>query len=127
MLLIDANAILRYTLQDNVEMAEKVRKLMASSKIFIRHEVLAEVVYVLNKVYSLPRNEIAQGIKVFLSQSCAEVEAEEVLSFALDTFSEQNLDFVDCILYSFNIIHGHDVFTFDKKLGALIRKTGLSR
>ena len=75
MRLIDANAILRYTLNDNLDMAVKVRDLIAESKVFIRYEVLAEVIYVLNKVYLLPRNEIAEGIKMFFLHPNVETEA----------------------------------------------------
>ena len=122
MLLIDANAILRYMLNDNVDMANKVRELIEKNKVTIRYEVMAEVVYVLNKVYLLPRNEIAEGIKVFLSGQNIETESEEVLSLALKTYAEKNIDFVDCVLYGFKAIYGHDVFTFDKKLNSMIYK-----
>ena len=68
MLFIDANAILRYMLNDNIEMAAKVCALLDNARVTVRHEVIAEVVYVLNKVYLLPRNEIAEGIKAFRCQ-----------------------------------------------------------
>ena len=116
MLLIDANAILRYMLNDNPDMALKVRDLIDTSKIFIRYEVAAEVVYVLNKVYLLPRNEITDGIKIFLSHPNAETETEEIIILALETYKNANIDFVDSILYAFKKIYDYDVFTFDKKL-----------
>ena len=122
MLLIDANAILRYTLNDNIDMAVKVRGLIAESKVFIRYEVLAEVIYVLNKVYLLPKNEIAEGIKMFLSHSNVETEAEEVMLLALKTYTNINMDFVDCVLYAFKSEYGYGVFTFDKKLNSMMNK-----
>ena len=120
MLLIDANAILRYALNDNVDMAIKVRDLIAKSKVFVRHEVLAEVVYVLSKVYLLPRKEIAEGINTFFSHPNVETEAEEVAILALKTYANTNLDFVDCLLYAFSDAYGYDVFTFDKKLNSMM-------
>ena len=120
MLLVDANAVLRYTLNDNLDMAVKVRDLISKSKIFVRYEVIAEVIYVLNKVYLLPRNEIAEGIKVFLSHPNAETEAEEVINLSLKTYKDTTMDFVDCVLYSFNNVYGYDVFTFDKQLNSMI-------
>jgi len=120
MVIVDANAILRYTLNDNLEMAKKVRNLLDESKIYIRYEVLAEVIYVLNKVYLLSRNEIVDGIKIFLSEPNVGTESPEVLSLALEKYTIINLDFVDCILYSFNMIYGYKVFTFDKKLMSLL-------
>jgi len=53
MLLIDANAILRYILCDNEKMAVQVEDLLEKRMVNLRNEVLAEVVYVLNKVYSI--------------------------------------------------------------------------
>ena len=122
MLLVDANAILRYTLNNNPDMATRVGDVMKESRIFIRYEVLAEVIYVLNKVYSLPRNEIAEGVKLFLTHPSVETESEEVLSLALKTYATVNMDFVDCVLYSFRAVYGHSVFTFDKQLNSMINK-----
>ena len=122
MLLIDANAILRYTLNDNHDMAVNVCELLAKSKVYVRYEVLAEVVYVLNKVYSLPRNEIVNGINVFFSHTNVETESKDVLSLALQTYFEMNINFVDCVLYGFRAVYGYGVFTFDKKLNAFMNK-----
>jgi len=122
MLLIDANAILRYMLNDNNEMADKVRVLLENTKVTVRYEVMAEVVYVLNKVYSLPPNRIADGIKVFLSLQNVETESEEVLLLALQAYVEAKMDFVDCVLYGFRAVNGYDVFTFDKKLNTMMQK-----
>jgi len=122
MLLIDANAILRYLLNDNAVMAKAVYELIAKTRFVVRFEVAAEVVYVLEKVYSLPRYEIRDSIKAFLAESNAETEAKAVLFFALDIYADKKLDFVDCLLYGFNSIYGYDVFSFDKKLIALLGK-----
>ncbi|MCL2062916.1 MAG: PIN domain-containing protein [Candidatus Cloacimonetes bacterium] len=117
---IDANAILRYILNDNNEMAGKVRDLLDEFKVFVRYEVLAEVIYVLNKVYLLPRNEIVEGINIFLSEPNVETESSKVLTLALEKYAAVNIDFVDCILYSFRALYGFEVFTFDKKLISLL-------
>jgi predicted nucleic-acid-binding protein len=120
MLLIDANAILRYTLNDNKDMAAKTRDLIINNKVYIRYEVLAEVIYVLSKVYLLPRKEICDGITLLLSCSNVETDSREVALYALNAFAEINMDFVDCLLYAFRAVNGYDIFTFDKKLNAVI-------
>lgn len=48
MVLLDANAVLRYILNDNVEMASEVSLLISSGKVIVPIFVLAEVIYVLN-------------------------------------------------------------------------------
>jgi len=120
MLIIDANAILRYVLYDNEDMANEVNNLILSNKVTVRYEVMAEVIYVLEKVYSMSRSEIADGIKIFLGLSNIETETEEVLRLALETYANMKIDFVDCLLYGFKAICGYDIFTFDKKLKSMI-------
>jgi len=122
MLIIDANAILRYILYDNTDMADRVRDLISKNKITIRYEVMAEVIYVLEKVYSTPRSEIVESIKIFLEFPNVETETEKVLLFALETYADIKIDFVDCVIYAFKVLCGHDVFTFDKKLNSLISR-----
>ena len=122
MIIIDANAILRYMLNDNINMAKTVNDLISKNKVTVRYEVVAEVVYVLEKVYALPRNEIKDGIAIFLSLSNIETENAEVLLLALETYSDKKLDFVDCLLYGFKAICGYEVFTFDKDLNKLMNR-----
>jgi len=92
------------------------------SEITLRYEVAAEIVYVLEKVYSLPRNVIKDSLKAFIEEPNLKTETKNVLLFALDTYADKKLDFVDCLLYGFNAIYGYEVFTFDRKLNALIGK-----
>lgn len=121
MLILDANAILRYVLYDNEDMAKEVNDLILNNKVTVRYEVMAEVVYVLEKVYSMSRSEIANGIKIFLGLSNIETETEDVLQLALVTYADTKMDFVDCLLYGFKAICGYDIFTFDKKLKSIIK------
>jgi predicted nucleic-acid-binding protein len=120
MLLVDANVILRLLLQDDVEMAEQAKKVISEQKITLRHEVIAEVVYVLQKVYGLPRKEISSVLTRFISLGNVETEYVDVLSEAFSVFEKKNLDFVDCLLYSFHAVKKYDIFSFDKQLNALL-------
>lgn len=122
MLIIDANAILRYILCDNTDMANKVNELISRNVVTIRDEVMAEVIYVLEKLYSMPRDEIVSGIKLFLAQPNVSTESKDVLLLALETFSKMRLDFVDCLLYGFKTVCGYNIFTFDKSLNSLINR-----
>ena len=121
MVLIDANAILRYTLQDNNEMAQKVNQLIETHKVYAGFEVIAEVVYVLAGIYNLSRIEIADGLRVFFSHENLQVESLEVLNLSLNLYASQKLDFVDTVLYAKNKVYGYNVFTFDKKLNKFLQ------
>ena len=118
MVLFDTNMILRYLLNDNQEMADKAEQYLNTGAVCVTVEVMAEVVYVLNGVYSMKRDKIADTIKDFLSLvACQEMD---VLKVALDTYGERNLDFIDCVLYGYHAVKGIPVATFDKKLLKLL-------
>ena len=118
MVILDANMILRYLLNDNAAMAETAERYIEAGDVSVTIEVIAEVVYVLKGVYSMERYLIAQTLKAFLSLvACRDWD---VLECALDTYSECSLDFVDCVLYGYHCVKGADIATFDKKLLRLV-------
>ncbi len=118
MVMLDANVILRYLLNDNEEMASEAEKAIKSQTALITIEVIAEVVYVLKRVYAIDKAEIKESVLGFLSET--EVEEREVLVLGLEIYAEQNLDFVDCILYAYRCVKKYDILTFDKKLKKLL-------
>lgn len=118
MVLLDANAVLRYILNDHIDMASEVSELISSGKVIVPIFVLAEVIYVLNGVYKVDKSELKESILSFLSE--VNVDDREVIELGIRTFSEKNLDFVDCILYAYSYFKRYDIFTFDKKLNKLL-------
>ena len=61
--LMDANVNLRYLLRDHPEHSAKARKTIAEGG-YTLPEVIAEVVYVLKKVYKVERSEIRSAILI---------------------------------------------------------------
>jgi len=117
----DTNMILRYILEDNIEMADIAEEYIMSCNVIVTIEVIAEVVYVLRKVYSMERQSVVDNVQKFTK--LVYCEEDDVLNLALDTYSNNNLDFVDCILYAYNKIEGYEIATFDKKLLRLLNGT----
>ena len=118
MVMFDTNMILRYLLNDNPEMSQRAEEYINAGDVSVTIEVIAEVVYVLKGVYSLGRDKISDTVKQFMELVYS--QEKEVLLLALDTFSERNLDFVDCVLYAYHKVKGVTIATFDKKLLRLI-------
>lgn len=84
-------------------------------------EVLAEVIFVLNgKIYNKSRFEIKECLLVFLNE--IDYQNINLLKVALETFADNNLDFVDCLLFAYYKVYGYEVCTFDKKLNKLIQR-----
>jgi len=116
MLYLDTNVILRYLLQDCGQFIAQSKEYIENNKAYIRNEVFAEVVYVLNKTYQVPKNEIANILKELLSLNTIEVDSREVINLALDVFETKNIDFVDSLLCAYSKLLKINVVSFDKKL-----------
>ena len=117
--LVDANVILRHLLRDVEEQSAQARIIIAGGA-FTTTEVLAEVVYVLQGVYKVPRGRIAEALTALLSEVLT--DHADVMEKALAIYAARSLDFVDCVLIARALILGDDVFTFDKKLNAALQK-----
>ena len=96
MVVLDANVILRYLLNDNEAMAKEAENVIKTEVTMVPIEVIAEVVYVLKGVYSVDRVKIRDALMEFLSE--VTVAEKEVIQIGLEAYVENNLDFVDCIL-----------------------------
>lgn len=118
--IVDANLILRYLLQDAVQFIEKARDKIENHHIFIPNEVIAEVVYVLEKVYKVERVNIFDALQKLLTYSNITTHDRSILVEALKVYSEIKIDFVDSLLFAYSKIGGHTVFTFDKKLNQML-------
>jgi predicted nucleic-acid-binding protein len=116
MVLFDTNAILRYLLQDNGEMADRVERQLAESVCYVPVEVVAESVYVLTKVYGVGRDEVCRVLTALTEMPGIRVGKDDVVRRALVVFASSSLDFVDCLMVGYARERGYDVFTFDKEL-----------
>lgn len=116
--IFDTNMILRYLLKDNPIMYEKSKHLLKQDNVWVTLEVIAEVVYVLRRVYFLDRPMISKQVRALAE--LVKCKENSVLNLAMDTYATKNLDFVDCILYAYNKVDGFEIATFDKQLLRLI-------
>ncbi len=117
--LVDANVILRHLLRDIEAQSEQARIIIAGGA-YTTAEVLAEVVYVLQGVYKVPRDKIKDALTALLGEILT--DHADVMEKALEIYAAKSLDFVDCILIARACVLGDDVFTFDKKLNASLRQ-----
>jgi predicted nucleic-acid-binding protein len=118
--IVDANLILRYLLQDAIQFIDQARDKIENYHIFIPNEVIAEVVYVLEKVYKVDRPLIYDSLRNLLAYSNVTTHDNSILVEALKVYSEIKIDFVDSLLFAYSKIGGHSVFTFDKKLNQML-------
>ncbi len=114
MVYADANVFLRFILDDNKDMADYAETLLNNNEAFLLHEVIAEIVYVLNSVYNIKRKDICEELTNLLAY--AETDNKAVMLQALKNYSLTKLDFVDCILLAYSMLQNTEIATFDKKL-----------
>ena len=113
MTLIDTNVILRYLLNDIPEQAQKSEEIINRGA-FTLPKVVAEVVYVLYKLYNIPKEKINSIVSPIFDE--VEIAHKDVVLSALELYSSTSLDFVDSLLISRNKLLGEKILSFDKKL-----------
>jgi len=116
MSLVDTNIILRYLLNDIPKQSEIARSELKSGNVKILTQVVAEVIYVLSKIYKINRNEISENLLKIFSLYGVIVENEEIVVFAVAEYGNSKLDFVDELIYANSKIRGTAVKTFDSSL-----------
>ncbi len=79
-------------------------------------EILAETVFVLNRVYDTDRNEISKNLVNFIEQKNIIVTNEEFVKYSLSKYRHSNLHIIDCFICAYKKYNDQEVFTFDKKL-----------
>jgi predicted nucleic-acid-binding protein len=99
----DTNAIIRYLMKDDDSLYVKAKDFFdnvktGSAKAVIIESVIAECIYVLTKIYKVPRNEAASSLIDILRYKGIANHDQQELIHALTLFSERNIDIVDCIL-----------------------------
>lgn len=117
--LLDANAVLRYLLEDIQEQSDCVAETIeAGAEVTV--EVLAECVYVLSGVYYVSRSDIAESLGILLDEVTC--RRKRVAAAALGLYSGSSFDFVDCVLAAEVSENGRETLTFDKKLQSLFSR-----
>lgn len=123
MSMVDANVVLRYLLDDHAELSAKAAAILEQQSVTLPIEAACEVVYVLQKVYAVSREEIRQLLTDLLNEALVNMEKPEVFVKALEHYGSSTLDFVDTLLCAYHAIERQEIFTFDNKLNQFICRT----
>ncbi len=116
MKIVDANVVLRYLLNDIKDQARIATNYLEQQKVNIPTEVIAEIVYVLEKVYKISRKEISSKLNSLISYSNIEIENKDVITESFKIYAQRKLDFVDSVLCAYKRIRNVEILTFDKKI-----------
>lgn len=122
MKIIDANIVLRYLLKDDITLHKKALSVLENNDLFVPNEIVAEIVYVLEKVYSIPKKEIAAVLCLFfLRENLSFLDLQLILN-SLQIYMQYNIDYADALLVSYKKTNSDEIFSFDKKLIKILEK-----
>ena len=121
MKIIDANVVLRYLLADVPALFTRSEQILENEAVYLPFEVLAEVVYVLDKVYAVSRGEISASLAELLKYPTVSTYNAEVAFRGLETYSDSSFDIVDSLMCGYSSVQGAEVVSFDKQLNKRLR------
>lgn len=119
---IDTNLLTRYLVEDDALQLQQVDALLGSAlkngeRLHICDVVLSELVWVLRKVYRIPKDQVLRGLQRVISNEIFAFEDREVITAAYADYCDGAGDFADYLIGRRNSAEGceHTV-TFDKAL-----------
>ncbi len=123
----DTNAVLRYLLKDNIDLYNKAGKFFRKVKVgeekaVILESVIVECIYVLTKIYKVPKEKVASSLIDILHYRGIVNNDQRELIEALTFFTNQNIDIVDCILLMKAKSSHAALFSFDRDLNRIADK-----
>jgi len=120
----DTSIIIRYLVRDVGPMYAKAKAFFdrvreGHEKAIILESVIAESIYVLTKIYKVPKSRAAESlIDILRYKGIANPDQKELIR-ALALYSERRIDIVDCILCIKAAGQDKVLFSFDSDLNKI--------
>lgn len=118
---LDTNVIIRYLVQDDVKQSKQASRIIENAiakgeTLKISQVTLCEIVWVLERVYSVSKKELIHVLKQLLHTQQIQIEHDTVARQALRDFEHHaGVDFSDCLIGRQNAFHDCSfTYTFDK-------------
>lgn len=120
-IIVDANAFLRFLLNDIPEQKTAFEKLLIQAKkseiiLLVSQITIFEIAFILEKYYEGDKKDRIEKLKSIISTSYLAIDDREIFLSALNIYAEENISIVDSFLISRAKIEKANFFTFDKKL-----------
>jgi uncharacterized protein len=115
---LDTNVLLRFLLDDDLTQSPLSctffkRLEDGTESVELEDVVLAESVWVLEKGYRVPRNEISRLLSCVISLKGVGCHGKRIVLEALSRYSSTSCDIVDCLLAARARSKGSKVISFD--------------
>lgn len=123
----DTNTIVHYLVKDEPNLFKRAKDFFdqvksGSEKAIILESVIAECIYVLTKIYKVPKEKAADTLIDILHYKGVINEDREELITALNAFANSGLDILDCILWAKSNSGMGRLFSLDEDLNRFAGK-----
>jgi len=116
MISLDTNVVLRFLLDDVPEQTQKATNVIEKNKVYVTDVVAIEVIYVLEKVILLSRQDISKLVTGFLGFANV-VHNPYFLLDAIQLYVQHpSLSIVDCYAACEAKAYNNQLVSFDKRL-----------
>ncbi len=129
---INTNALISFVTDRNLEQQRKIAPLFESATqmkavILCHQHVLTEFIYVLDKIYQVPKDEIGRMIKDLIEMPGIEVLHEVDFKTVLSWWPDPISDFGDALIAATGkALRRTTVITFDRKFAAKLKALGIN-
>jgi predicted nucleic acid-binding protein len=96
---VDTNVLIRHLTGDPPELAARATRYMAAAdELLLPDLILAEVAYVLESFYEVPRTQVATTLRAVLAFPAIRVIDADLLQRAVEVYEIHRLDFAEAYL-----------------------------
>lgn len=123
--ILDTNLIIRFLVNDDLQKAARVKKVLQESKTanILPDLVVAEIIWVLSSYYELDKDSIISKIRALIHVKTIDCN-KTLLDLSLANWEKYNISFVDAYLISLAKLKGLNIYSYDlkfDKVDAVIR------
>ena len=118
---VDTSVIIRLLVKDDGEKVSKTLNLIKNAKnkgvsLYVLPVAVIETVYVLEKVYKIPKIVVKEPIEAILNTQEFNIESEQVFRDAMSLYLNENIKFGDAFMSCWAFEKGISaVYTYDNK------------
>jgi len=118
---IDTNVLIRFLVGDDKKQAKKIYDIFKQAEdnkeqFWVPLPVILEMIWVLESVYDIPRQEIIDSVKELLLMPILKFESLSALQNFVESSQKSTFDLPDILIAHSAKLHGcENVLTFDKK------------
>ncbi len=122
MLAVDTNVLVRVLVDDPsaLDQCRVARQTVSDAgKVFVAQVVQIETAWVLVSAYGLSRRRLHDTLGAIANHPAFHLQRRDVFLLALQSYLTAGANIADCMILADSVDAGHELVTFDRKLGKL--------